>query len=302
MKLAGEGKLLGPKTKISANNTLDSQSAENSKLVTGKTDRSKRRKLENGNIAGSHVPSSKEQPAREQKTRRPSDKTPDDYWNRVWTDEDGRKQIDKYWQFGTNTDELLVQLELDAERDTVGYALEEDDKNFKDKMALQKGLTKMALKTGDTKTAREESSQMKIAINSFGRSKVRSIKPDPDSNDSGGFHVGDMLATAPYLKPYQLLGAAVMISKECIPDGPRGGILADTMGLGKTVTAIGCIAGHPAPKKTKPCLTLIVVPANATDQWRRHISEYLTEDVCVYRPSRENPMTPNIIHKRFKVV
>jgi hypothetical protein len=49
------------------------------------------------------------------------------------------------------------------------------------------------------------------------------------------------------LFPYQFAGAGWMINREKSPNPPFGGILADAMGLGKTVEALACIVGN-APK------------------------------------------------------
>jgi SNF2 family DNA or RNA helicase len=69
---------------------------------------------------------------------------------------------------------------------------------------------------------------------------------------------------------YQLVGAGWMVGREKSSDGPQGGILADAMGLDKTVQALACIAGHPPSAEDLENglrTTLIVVPANAVDQW-----------------------------------
>ncbi|KAK0665680.1 SNF2 family N-terminal domain-containing protein [Cercophora samala] len=69
---------------------------------------------------------------------------------------------------------------------------------------------------------------------------------------------------------YQFAGSGWMVGREKSEQGPKGGILADSMGLGKTLETIACIAGNP-PSRDDLALglsrTLIVVPANAVNQW-----------------------------------
>ena len=72
------------------------------------------------------------------------------------------------------------------------------------------------------------------------------------------------------LYPYQF--DAVMLAKE-----HNWNLLdADSMGLGKTPTAIGCIAASSASK------VLIVCPAAIKYQWKRYIEEWLYDSSSVY--------------------
>ncbi len=72
------------------------------------------------------------------------------------------------------------------------------------------------------------------------------------------------------LYTYQFVAAGWMVAREKSVEGPQGGLLADSMGLGKTVETLACIAGHPPSGEDLEGglrITLIVVPASAIGQW-----------------------------------
>lgn len=73
---------------------------------------------------------------------------------------------------------------------------------------------------------------------------------------------------------YQIVGAGFIRGREKGKDEPHGGILADQMGLGKTITMLTAIAdGRPDPK-AKCRTTLIVVPSNNLIQWHQEIGQH----------------------------
>jgi SNF2 family DNA or RNA helicase len=92
------------------------------------------------------------------------------------------------------------------------------------------------------------------------------------------------------LHHYQLVGAGWMIQRERHEAGPFGGILADQLGLGKTIEALACIIGNQpnAGEKAKHHGTLIVVPPNLQAQWQDEI-ETCCPDLIVmqYHSSRQ---------------
>ncbi len=76
---------------------------------------------------------------------------------------------------------------------------------------------------------------------------------------------------------HQLIGVRWMLGQEFSPEGPYGGILADQMGLGKTVQILGVICNNlPAKELVKAGkgATLIVVPASTISQWRSEIQKH----------------------------
>jgi len=89
---------------------------------------------------------------------------------------------------------------------------------------------------------------------------------------------------------HQVEGCNWMLDKEILPvsDGlPRGGILADEVGLGKTYMAAGVIRANPVP------LTLIVTLVNVKMQWctiLRHFANRMANQIPDYfHPENLNP-------------
>jgi hypothetical protein len=96
--------------------------------------------------------------------------------------------------------------------------------------------------------------------------KGHSVKPAADGN----WEVKGMKVS---LKPYQILGVSFLRSRENATEEPRGGILADQMGLGKTIQMLANIV-NARPLLKKDCrTTLIVASAALVSQWRQEIAD-----------------------------
>ncbi|KAL5338555.1 SNF2 family N-terminal domain-containing protein [Aspergillus crustosus] len=67
---------------------------------------------------------------------------------------------------------------------------------------------------------------------------------------------------------YQVLGCAFMRERENSPDEPRGGLLCDVMGIGKTFEAlVNIVDGSPADPSDPIRTTLLVVPSHLVKHW-----------------------------------
>lgn len=76
---------------------------------------------------------------------------------------------------------------------------------------------------------------------------------------------------------HQVVGASWMVGRELSPHGPYGGIQADSMGLGKTLQVLACMAANPPTAEDIAAgrrATLLVLPAGSVFQWRREIDRH----------------------------
>lgn len=123
---------------------------------------------------------------------------------------------------------------------------------------------------------------------------------------TGGWKVKGM--TTP-LKNYQVINAAWMRAREMGANEPRGGIIADQMGLGKTVTCIANIVngrplkGFPTHLQPRSHTTLIIVPTNLVSQWKSELRRHTTREmkrvtwglgmIRVFRDSQSAELDPD---------
>jgi len=78
---------------------------------------------------------------------------------------------------------------------------------------------------------------------------------------------------------YQITAVAWMLDRECGQVAPPGGLLADVMGLGKTVMTLACMATNLPSKEDRKEFwrtTLVVVPNQATAmQWKNEVERHV---------------------------
>ncbi|KAI3331733.1 SNF2 family N-terminal domain-containing protein [Xylariaceae sp. AK1471] len=99
------------------------------------------------------------------------------------------------------------------------------------------------------------------------------------------------------LHAHQVIGTSWMLSREFCENGPYGGILADEMGMGKTLETLACIVSNRPggdDLDTYSATTLIVAPATSIEQWveevRKHADSKYIGAVLHYKQTKELPI------------
>ncbi|KAF2129498.1 hypothetical protein P153DRAFT_340405 [Dothidotthia symphoricarpi CBS 119687] len=133
---------------------------------------------------------------------------------------------------------------------------------------------------GDKKAARGDMVGLLAATKDFnGRG---SVKPHGNS----GWMVKGMKTS---LKPYQVMGTAFMRRRENDEQEPRGGLMADQMGLGKTLMMLANIVNGQPPKSERGPRTTLLVASNALlSQWAEEIMRHTN---CNFKIMRYNAGT-----------
>lgn len=133
----------------------------------------------------------------------------------------------------------------------------------------------------DAYKAKNERNELYEASKAFGYGKVKAR--------NGKWLLSGMKTE---LYHHQLLAANWMVKRELSPDRPHGGLLADAMGLGKTVTTLATMVGNPPAEQDIAEMrkaTLIVVPASLLSQWEAeitaHVDEKVFQKVMLYKAS-----------------
>ncbi|KAL2060765.1 hypothetical protein VTL71DRAFT_9407 [Oculimacula yallundae] len=91
----------------------------------------------------------------------------------------------------------------------------------------------------------------------------------------------NLRGVATSLYNHQVLGVTFAVAKECADEAPYGTIIADQMGLGKTIQAISIMVANPPSSEDlskKIQGTLIICPAHLQDQWRAEFRKH-TPDI-----------------------
>lgn len=101
------------------------------------------------------------------------------------------------------------------------------------------------------------------------------------------------------LKPYQLLGAAFMRRREGSVEEPRGGLMADQMGLGKTLMMLANIVNGRPPANAAVRTTLLVASPSLLSQWDREVQTHTAckDNLKVMRYNAGNRLDSNQLYE-----
>ncbi|RDA89372.1 hypothetical protein CP532_6129 [Ophiocordyceps camponoti-leonardi (nom. inval.)] len=84
------------------------------------------------------------------------------------------------------------------------------------------------------------------------------------------------------LMSHQLTAAAWMVKRELGRHRPPGGLFADYMGMGKTITSLACVLGNPPEQEDVEeysGITLVLVPnAGVANNWLQEIQKHYSEE------------------------
>ncbi|GES64754.1 SNF2 family helicase [Aspergillus terreus] len=101
---------------------------------------------------------------------------------------------------------------------------------------------------------------------------TRKFTTSARSDGNGGWKIKGLKTS---LYHYQLLGAAFMRDRENTNHAPRGGLLCDMMGFGKTIQALANIVDGRQTDENDPVkTTLIVVPSHLVTHWVTQITKH----------------------------
>ncbi|KAF9776653.1 hypothetical protein IL306_005120 [Fusarium sp. DS 682] len=141
----------------------------------------------------------------------------------------------------------------------------------------------------DTRHTKTQARDLVEAKKCFGYKKVKAI--------DGNWKLKGMKTP---LHSQQLVGASWMTMREAKGLHPAGGILADDMGMGKTITALATIIGHPhepEDKKEGYCKATLIIADNPhsammtwMDQINKHALTKFANKCVIYSKSLGKPM------------
>ncbi|KAJ0413382.1 SNF2 family N-terminal domain-containing protein [Aspergillus carlsbadensis] len=125
-----------------------------------------------------------------------------------------------------------------------------------------------AIPAADQDEARSDGQKLKEALRKFNHRVL--------SDKQGGWKMKGVKTS---MFNYQVLGCAFMRDRENSPEEPRGGILGDVMGIGKSLQAlVNIIDGAPSDPDDPVKTTLLVVPSHLTKHWMDQIRAHCDSD------------------------
>jgi SNF2 family DNA or RNA helicase len=123
----------------------------------------------------------------------------------------------------------------------------------------------------EKESAKGDKKKLSRALRHFSRNN----KPKPVLVDGVNGWLAPRMNTP--LRNHQLIGTGFLRERETSTEEPRGGLLADGMGLGKTIQMLANIVdGLPsrAARKHGMTITLIVLPPSLVKQWMSEIEKH----------------------------
>lgn len=111
--------------------------------------------------------------------------------------------------------------------------------------------------------------------------------------------IADPAGLSKALMPHQRIGLTWMIAAEAGTN--KGGILADAMGLGKTIQSIALMLAHPS-QDSKQKTTLVIAPVALLRQWAREIKIMTSPSLSVYIHHGTGKLTKSKSMLKYDVV
>ncbi|KAJ3942976.1 uncharacterized protein N0V96_007208 [Colletotrichum fioriniae] len=171
--------------------------------------------------------------------------------------------------------------------------------------ARQKDISLRRNTGSDIRRSGTQSRDIAEAIKVFGHGKIECYTDLVNNSRRYGLKG---MAKSTKLIEWQLTPAAWMVKRENGLAPPYGGVLADQMGMGKTMVSLACIVGNP-PQDASPDgfsgATLIIAPKEVVArQWQQEISAHVEcigpKEVYFYK--RNNHATSGGDISRYKIV
>ncbi|KAG6040785.1 hypothetical protein E4U41_007054 [Claviceps citrina] len=210
----------------------------------------------------------------------------------------GKAKVSKRLASDASSDTtMLAQLQQDIQ---TGESIRESVATSMPKMSASTHAEQLAIMAksiphgSDIRRSRTQKRDLKMAVKSFGYKVVK-------AHDGDWLH--EKMLTPLY--NHQVTATSWMMGRELAEAGPPGGLIADEMGMGKTLISLMCVVGNPADGADQNQFlrtTLVIVPNLAVaGQWKqeakRHLSRAIGDKVLIYNAKFE--LSPEIIQQHW---
>lgn len=224
------------------------------------------------------------------------DKNAKDYWRRQYLNQ--QQQEDQLPSDSTASE--LTAWHAKRQRNAHGLTKLDEEHGLLENGALQEGTIEARAKLGDI------TMQTNISGKLYKNVQIQMLAKDYDRSDPQAVRDRQLLEEATLsfghgrckavdgkwklpgfktpLYSHQLIGVRWMLGREFSPHGPTGGILADQMGLGKTIQVLACMSQNMPDKKEKSRnKTLIIAPESLQSQWYDEIEHHCSDKLHVMK-------------------